>query len=162
MYSRQQKVVPFHDISAQDGAEESIPRDVIARVNEEGYMDEALMLEWIRVVWNRQLGALLRLPSMLVLDALRRHLTVGIKQALGNAKTDLIAIPGTMTSTLQPFDFVLNKLFKDWLRELYNEWIRHQRAGCEDHPSQPCQTGCPPLGSRYPTTWSHERLGSAP
>lgn len=60
---------------------------------------------------------------MLVLDAFRGHLTAGVKQALGDTRTDPVVIPGGMTSTLQPLDVVLNKPFKDRLRELYNECI---------------------------------------
>lgn len=65
------------------------PRDVIIAVNEKGSMNDARMLEWIHVVWNPRPGALLRLPSMLVLDAFRKHLTAGVKQALRDAGTDL-------------------------------------------------------------------------
>ncbi|KAH7978248.1 hypothetical protein HPB49_004910 [Dermacentor silvarum] len=85
-------------------------------------MDEALMINWIQTVWNRRLGALLRCPSMLVLDAFRGHLTAGVKQALRDGRTELAIIPGGMTSTLQPLD-VLNKPSKDWVRELYNQWM---------------------------------------
>lgn len=37
--------------------------------------------------------------------------------------SDLVVISGGMNSTLQPLDVVLNKLFKDWLRELYNKTV---------------------------------------
>lgn len=81
---------------------ESFPREAIVRVNEKGSMDEALVPEWIRVVWNRRPGALLRLPSVLVLDAFRGHLTAGAKQELSDVGADLVVISGGMTSTLQP------------------------------------------------------------
>ncbi|KAH8039759.1 hypothetical protein HPB51_008691 [Rhipicephalus microplus] len=76
-------------------------------------MDEAMMLEWIRLVWNRRASALLRLRSMLVLDAFRGHLTDAVKRALDDGKMHLAVIPSGMTSTLQPLDVALNKPFKD-------------------------------------------------
>ncbi|KAH8032992.1 hypothetical protein HPB51_004914 [Rhipicephalus microplus] len=53
---------------------------------------------------------------MLVLDALRGHLTADVKGGLSEGKTHLVVI-------LQPLDAVLNKPFKYCVCELYNEWI---------------------------------------
>lgn len=60
---------------------------------------------------------------MLVLDAFRGHLTDAVKRALGDGKTDLVVIPGGMTSTLQLLDVVLNKPFKDRVWLGYQEYI---------------------------------------
>ncbi|CAI2177712.1 11088_t:CDS:2 [Funneliformis geosporum] len=40
-----------------------------------------------------------------------------IKNIASNANTDLVIIPGDLTSVFQPLDVYLNKLFKDRLRE---------------------------------------------
>jgi hypothetical protein len=37
--------------------------------------------------------------------------------------TDLVVIPGGMTSQLQALDVVVNKPFKDHLKHLYSEWL---------------------------------------
>lgn len=37
--------------------------------------------------------------------------------------TDLVIIPGGMTSQLQPLDVCLNKLVKERVRALYSEWL---------------------------------------
>lgn len=50
----------------------------------------------------------------------------------------------------------------DRLRELYNEWIAGDNKKTYTGRLRPCQAGCPSLGSRCPTTWLHERSGSAP
>lgn len=113
---------------------EAFPPGVVVRVNEKGYMDEAMMLEWIRVVWNRRPGALLRPRSMLVLDAFRGHLTEGVKRVLCDGKTDLVIIPGYMTSTLQPL--------KGGVQLEYQEWM----SG--DNPNTPTgRLQRPPLGT---------------
>lgn len=117
------KLPPFVIFKRKTMPKEAFPPGVVVRVNEKGYMDEVMMLEWIRVVWNRRPGALLRPRSMLVLDAFRGHLTEGVKRVLCDGKTDLVIIPGGMTSTLQPLDVVLNKPFKDRVRLEYQEWM---------------------------------------
>lgn len=117
------KLPPFVIFKRKTLPKEAFPRDIVVRVNEKGYMDEALMVDWVRTVWDRRPGALLRCRNMLVLDAFRGHLTASVKQALRDGRTDLVVIPGGMTSTLQPLDVVLNKPFKDRVREFYNEWM---------------------------------------
>ncbi|KAH8020902.1 hypothetical protein HPB51_008413 [Rhipicephalus microplus] len=96
---------------------------MVVHVNKQGYMDEAMMLEWIRVVWNCQPGALLHLCSMLVLDAFCGNLTDAVKRTLGDGKMNLAVIPGGITSTLQPIDVVLKKPFKDRVQLEYQKWV---------------------------------------
>ena len=45
---------------------------------------------------------------MLVLDAFRCHKTDGTKELLRQHNTDLVVIPGGMTSLLQPLDVCIN------------------------------------------------------
>ncbi|KAH8008965.1 hypothetical protein HPB51_008156 [Rhipicephalus microplus] len=82
-------------------SKEVLPPGVVVCINKKGRMDEAMMLEWTRVVWNSRPGALLRLRSMLVLDAFHGHLTDPVKRALGEGKTDqVIRRPPSSRSTL--------------------------------------------------------------
>lgn len=149
------KLPPFIIFKRKTLPKEAFPRDVVVRVNEKGYMDEALMREWIRTVWNRRPGALLQHRNMLVLDAFRGHLTASVKEALRDGKTDLVVIPGGMTSTLQPLDVVLNKPFKDRVRALYSEWM----AG--DNPRTPTgRLRRPPLATV--SGWVSEAWRSLP
>jgi len=60
---------------------------------------------------------------VLVLDAFKGHLTDSVKNQLRNMKTELVVIPGGMTSVLQPMDVFINKPFKDRLRQQYLTWI---------------------------------------
>lgn len=102
---------------------ENFPKGVHIRCQEKGWMTEALVMDWIKTVWCRRPGALLARQSMLVLDAFRGHLSEGVKKKLQEEATDLVVIPGGMTSQLQPLDVCLNKPFKDHVRRLYNEWM---------------------------------------
>jgi hypothetical protein len=102
---------------------ESFPKDVIVRAQEKGWMTEELMLEWLKLVWSCRPGAFLNQLSMLVLDAFKEHVTDSVKDQLRKMKTELVVIPGGMTSVLQPMDVSINKSFKDRLRQRYLTWI---------------------------------------
>lgn len=87
-------------------------------------MNEDLVLHWIKSVWCRRPGALLSFPSILVLDAFRCHLAESVKKLLRDCGTELVVIPGGMTSQLQPLDVCINKPFKDAVKRCYAEWMR--------------------------------------
>jgi hypothetical protein len=100
---------------------EAFPKDVIVRAQEKGWMTEELMMEWLKLVWSRRPGAFLNQPSKLVLDAFRGHDSV--KDQLRKMKTELVVIPGGMTSVLQPMGVSINKSFKNRLKQQYLTWI---------------------------------------
>ena len=60
---------------------------------------------------------------MLVLDAFRCHKTPKIKAYLEDNDTDLVVIPGGMTSQLQVMDVCCNRPFKQGMRKKWNEWM---------------------------------------
>lgn len=126
------KLPPFLVFKRKTLPKERFPHNVIVRTNEKGFFNDDLVLEWLRLVWDRRPGALLGLPNMLVLDSFRGHLTAKVKEKLRSSGTDLVVIPGGMTSQLQPLDVMLNKPFKDRVRKLYTEWM-----GKTDNPLTP-------------------------
>lgn len=73
---------------------------------------------------------------MLVLDAFRGHLTTGAEKVLRDGGVDFAIILGGMTSALQPLDVMLNKPFKDCVREMYNQWM------ADDNPKTPTGQLC--------------------
>jgi hypothetical protein len=83
--------------------------------------------DWMLVVWNRRPGALVRKQQMLVLDALKGHLMPDIKATItgSSINMDTVVIPGVggMTSQLQVLNVVVNKLFKDHVKQLYCKWL---------------------------------------
>jgi len=102
---------------------EAFPKDVIIRAQEKGWMTQELMLEWINIVWDCRPRTFLNQRSMLDLDAFNGHLTDSVKNKFRKLKTELVVIPGGMTSVLQPIDVSINKPFKDRLRQHYLKWI---------------------------------------
>lgn len=117
------KLPPYVIIKRKTLPKGKFPRGVHVRVQNKGWMDEALMKDWVKCVWNNRPGALLKQPAMLVLDSFRGHLVQPVKTAIEEGKTELVIIPGGLTSVLQPLDVAINKPFKDHLRRLYGEWI---------------------------------------
>lgn len=107
---------------------EQFPNNVIIRVNEKGFMNEAMVKEWFQAVWMKRSGADMHLPNMLVLDSFRGHICPAIKEALQKANTDLVIIPGGIMSQLQPLDVAVNKPFKDRVAKSYKEWLMKEDA----------------------------------
>uniref|UniRef100_K7FJ94 HTH CENPB-type domain-containing protein n=1 Tax=Pelodiscus sinensis TaxID=13735 RepID=K7FJ94_PELSI len=99
------------------------PNTVHVHVHPKGWIDEALMLNWLQTVWAKQLGGLMRKRSLIVLDAFPCHRMPSIKKRLQQYKTDLAIIPGGMTKMLQLFDVIINKPMKDVLCRKRNTWL---------------------------------------
>lgn len=126
------KLPPYVILKRKTIPKESFPEGVVIRCQEKGWMTTELMVDWLSTVWNRRPGALLAKRAMLVLDAFKGHLTPEVKNKLALQNTDLVVIPGGMTSKLQVLDVVVNKPFKDNIRKLYSDWLLNK-----DHPLTP-------------------------
>lgn len=119
------KLRPYIVFKRKTMPKEALPKGVVVRVNEKGFMTDDMVVEWYRLVWLLRPGASLKkdIPNMLVLDSFRGHLTAKVKAVLQKEHTDMLVIPGGLTGQLQPLDVGVNKPFKDLLRREYNEWI---------------------------------------
>jgi hypothetical protein len=62
---------------------------------------------------------------MLVLDAFKGHLTPEISATITGSSMNiyLVVIPGGMSSQLQVLDVMVNRPFKDHLKQLYSKWL---------------------------------------
>jgi hypothetical protein len=118
------KLTPFVILKRKNLPKEKLPTGIIFKCNEKGWMIEELMVEWLKEVWLRRPGALLKKRGKLVLDAFKGNLTEKVKTVASNLlNMDLVIIPGFMTSQLQVLDVVVNKPFKDRLHCLYGDWL---------------------------------------
>jgi hypothetical protein len=84
-----------------------LPNGVYACVQGKGWMDAAMVCDWVHTVWGQRPGALLRQPSLLVWDSSHGHLGTDTNSILTEMKTDLAVIPGGLTSVLQPLDLAV-------------------------------------------------------
>ncbi|PNF23444.1 hypothetical protein B7P43_G09120 [Cryptotermes secundus] len=113
---------PFVIFKRKTLPKEKLPPGILVRVQEKGWLTEELYLDWLKSVWFRRPGALLRQRSMLVVDSFRSHLTENVKVKMRQEKSDMVVIPGGMTGMLQPLDVSINRPFKSHLRRFYRDW----------------------------------------
>jgi hypothetical protein len=119
-----QKLLPYMVFKCKTIAKEKFPQGSIVRVQESGSMTEDLVDDWIKSVWFRRQGSLLRQWSILVLDSFRGQTTENVKAQLRPEKFDLVIIPGGMTEMLQPLNVVINQPFKAHIQCSYSEWAQ--------------------------------------
>lgn len=98
------------------------PKGIIVRCQAKGWMDDTLMMDWLKTVWSRRPGSSRR--SLLVLDAFRCHKSENFKATLNeDFDSKLAIIPGGLTPILQPLDVSVNKPMKTLMRMKWNEWF---------------------------------------
>ena len=98
-------------------------KGVIVQAQEAGWIDQSLVLDWIKQVLQQHSGAVRNLNSMLILDSFCVYTTEGIKTLLKKGIMDLVVIPSGLTSMLQPLDVCINQPFKFALKQKYMEWM---------------------------------------
>lgn len=67
------KLPPYIILHRKTLPKENLPQGVIFPCNEKGWMINELTIDWLKSVWNRRPGALLKRHGMLVLDAFCGH-----------------------------------------------------------------------------------------
>ena len=80
-------------------------------------MNEDLTLQWVEDVWEED-----EERRVLVWDSYSCHTTDLVENALVEANTDVIIVPGGCTKILQPADVSWNAPFKSKYREHYDRW----------------------------------------
>jgi hypothetical protein len=65
-------------------------KGVIIQAQESGWMDQALVLDCIKRVWQKRTGALLNLHSILILDSFCGHTTEEVKEILKSINMDQV------------------------------------------------------------------------
>ncbi|KAJ8891683.1 hypothetical protein PR048_004212 [Dryococelus australis] len=104
------KLTPYVILKGKTVPTEKLPSGVIVRCQDQGRMTGNLTKYWLKVVWERKLGAMLRKRGMFVLDSFKGHLTPDVKNTAQDLNTDLVVIPGGITSQLQVLDVPVNNI----------------------------------------------------
>lgn len=126
------KLKPMVIFKRKKMPKEKLPSGVLVHVQEKGWMDENGVNLWIREIWDKRPGGFNK-RSLLVWDSFRGHLVDRVKKNLQDGRTETAVIPGGCTSILQPLDVSLNKPFKTYLRESWNDWMLHGEKSFTDH-----------------------------
>lgn len=125
------KLPPYVVFKRKRVPAEQFPDGIFVRAQDNGWMTDELVRDWLACVWEKRPGANLDTRSLLVLDSFRGHLTESVRQQLRASDTDLAVIPGGMTGMLQPLDVSVNRPFKCGFRRAYTEWMAttvHQKT----------------------------------
>lgn len=81
------------------------------KAQEKGWMNNELVLDWIKHIWNWRPGALLKHPGMFVMDSFCGHLTDNVNKVLSETNTERLQVkrPSGLTLMLQPLDVCISK-----------------------------------------------------
>ena len=99
------------------------PKDVVVTVAKGGSMTNQIMTQsFIPEVWNKRTGRLFRKRSLLVMDTVKSHYNVNVKNSLRQQNTVTLPIDGGMTPILSALDTHINKPLKDMMRSKWEDW----------------------------------------
>ena len=87
--------------------------NIFITYQEKSWMDESLMLRWIKEVLLKHTKGK---HCLLFLDSFRAHITDKVMKSLEKSNVSVAVIPGGCTSKVQPIDVCLNKSIKDIVR----------------------------------------------
>ena len=100
------------------------PDYCVVEQNLNGWITEQLLLDWLDRIHNN-----LNIPpskeGILVFDRCSVHTKDSIKDSLEKIGKKMFLIPGGCTGLLQPLDVSINKPFKDYLRQYFQEWFQN-------------------------------------
>ncbi|CAG8746035.1 17419_t:CDS:2, partial [Acaulospora morrowiae] len=105
------------------------PPNINISFHEKGWMDEERMMSWTCDFAKKRPGSYNKEPVLLVYDSFKAHLTNNIKEKMKKTNTDLVIIPGGLTSMCQPLDVSINHPFKAALRHHWHTWMASGGAG---------------------------------
>ena len=95
------------------------PPGFIVAIQEKGWVDEELTIQYIRDIWNPIMGSV----SLLVWDSFQAHITDAVAAELKQLQIHSVVIPGGCTSIAQPLNVSLNKPFQGILCKCCMEYI---------------------------------------
>ncbi|GFT01502.1 pogo transposable element with KRAB domain [Trichonephila clavipes] len=102
---------------------ENFPKCVEIRGNENGWMNEQIMLSWLQTIWRKRKNSFFRPKAFLIMDSMKSHVSENVKNALKSASSKIAIIPGGLTKKLQPLDVSINRSFKSKVRKLWGQWM---------------------------------------
>ena len=91
---------------------------------EQAWMDEAVMLQWVKEVlepWSKNVPD--GIVPYLLLDSYKCHLMSSVVHAIQDLAIEVDHIPGGCTGLVQPLDLGVNKPLKNWIRRKWEEYM---------------------------------------
>lgn len=100
----------------------NFPKSVVVCANEKGWINSEMMKVWVENVWKIRPGGFFNPKSLLALDSCPAHKNSKTMKMLKKV-SDIAMIPGGLTKKLQPLDLSVNKVFKNKLRKLGENYM---------------------------------------
>ena len=124
-----QKLTPMVIFKRKTIPKEKFPPNIFVRANPKGWINGALIEDWMENVWLKRSSAFFAKSTkedcLLIYDACTAHLTDEVKAAV-QKHTKLAVIPGGLTKFLQSLDISVNKSFKSHLRKSWENWMENE------------------------------------
>jgi hypothetical protein len=95
----------------------------VLTVQENAWFDEEIMMHWIENVWQNQIAVDPTQNYYLLLDAFSVHQTAKVRDMFNKCNTEIDYIPEGYTSRLQMMDVGVNKPFKVYIRNEFDDWL---------------------------------------
>ena len=119
-----QKLPPLVIFKRKTILKEKFPSNIIIKTNSKGWMDEKLMIEWLKEAYVKWPDGFFHIQqSLLVFDSIRAHITDTMKVHVQKTNWKLAVIPGGLTKNLQPLDIGINRSFKLNMRNAWEKWM---------------------------------------
>lgn len=106
----------------------SYPKQMKYAVQDNAWMDEKRMLDWVERVW-KPWAATKKGTTYLLMDEFAAHMTNNVKTAIFECDTEIDYIIGGYTSKLQVMDVGLNAPFKGEYRRQFEEFMVRSLTG---------------------------------
>ena len=108
----------------QNPEKSGFPADCSYICQDRAWMDEAVMLQWVKDVlelWSKHVPA--GIVPYLLLDSYKCHLMSSVVHAIQDLGIEVDHIPGGCTGLVQPLDVGVNKPLKNWIRRKWEEYM---------------------------------------
>ena len=112
-----------------DPKEVDIPQGWVVCFNDKVWMREDFMIRWIKEILRPYTQ---RRPALLVMDSFSAHITTSVRSELERINAFPAIIPGGCTSKAQPLDVVINKPYKDMVRQCWTLFMQDKQAQAQD------------------------------
>jgi transposase-like protein len=100
------------------------PQDNFYACQDRAWMDERVMLLWVRLVLQPYIEeAPPGVQPLILLDSYRCHMMASVVNAINNLGVQIETIPGGCTGLCQPIDVGIGKPLKSRARHLWEEWM---------------------------------------
>ena len=108
----------------QNPEKSGFPVDCSYICQDRAWMDEAVMLQWVKEVlepWSKHVPA--GIVPYLLLDSYKCHLMSSVVRAIQDLGIEVDHIPGGCTGLVQPLDVGVNKPLKNRIRRKWEEYM---------------------------------------